>query len=258
MATSSRSGPPAPGRAAGTHMWTPYSSHSSTAVHRQDQQPPPVVAQGAGVEQGQAGGPRSSSPVPSTMSMKTAAALVQDAPWSCHRLPIDSFPTSSGSSSSPCCRHARRTPTAADPARFPTVLASPRSCSCCARPPRGICCPTASWAAAAPRPPTAGSPPGPRGRLRPARVGPARAPGQGGPDRLAAGQRGLDQSAGPEGGHTGPNPTERGKAGSKLHLAADGGGIPLAILLTARHRLARHPRDGRAGGTHCRRPDPRR
>jgi transposase len=36
-----------------------------------------------------------------------------------------------------------------------------------------------------------------------------------------------------KGGHTGPNPTDRGKAGSKLHLAADGGGIPLAVLLTA-------------------------
>jgi transposase len=36
-----------------------------------------------------------------------------------------------------------------------------------------------------------------------------------------------------KGGHTGANPTDRGKAGSKLHLAADNLGIPLAVLLTA-------------------------
>ena len=37
----------------------------------------------------------------------------------------------------------------------------------------------------------------------------------------------------PRGGaHTGPNPTDRGKAGSKLHLLIDGQGLPLAILLS--------------------------
>lgn len=35
------------------------------------------------------------------------------------------------------------------------------------------------------------------------------------------------------GAHTGANPTDRGKAGSKLHLAADNSGIPLAVVLTA-------------------------
>ena len=34
------------------------------------------------------------------------------------------------------------------------------------------------------------------------------------------------------GGRTGPNPTDRGKAGSKHHLITDGQGIPLAIILT--------------------------
>ena len=36
-----------------------------------------------------------------------------------------------------------------------------------------------------------------------------------------------------QGDHTGPNPTDRSKHGSKLHLAVDGTGIPLGLLLTA-------------------------
>ena len=37
----------------------------------------------------------------------------------------------------------------------------------------------------------------------------------------------------PRGGsHTGPNPTDQGKAGSKLHLLIDGQGLPLAISLS--------------------------
>jgi hypothetical protein len=35
-----------------------------------------------------------------------------------------------------------------------------------------------------------------------------------------------------KGDHTGPNPTDCGKAGSKLHLAVDRAGIPVAVLLT--------------------------
>ncbi|WP_408901814.1 transposase [Roseomonas gilardii] len=34
------------------------------------------------------------------------------------------------------------------------------------------------------------------------------------------------------GARTGPNPTERGKAGTKRHLVADRSGIPLAFLLS--------------------------
>ena len=35
------------------------------------------------------------------------------------------------------------------------------------------------------------------------------------------------------GAHTGPNPTDRGKPGSKRHIVVDRQGIPLAVLLTA-------------------------
>ena len=35
------------------------------------------------------------------------------------------------------------------------------------------------------------------------------------------------------GDHTGPNPTDRGKAGSKYHFLVDGQGLPLAVQLTA-------------------------
>jgi IS5 family transposase len=42
------------------------------------------------------------------------------------------------------------------------------------------------------------------------------------------------QRAGKKGGLlTGPNPTDRGKAGSKQHLVVDRNGIPLALTLTA-------------------------
>ncbi len=37
-----------------------------------------------------------------------------------------------------------------------------------------------------------------------------------------------------EGGEcVGPNPTDRGKPGSKRHVLVDAGGIPLALLLSA-------------------------
>jgi transposase len=35
------------------------------------------------------------------------------------------------------------------------------------------------------------------------------------------------------GARTGPNPTDKGKAGSKRHLVVEGSGIPLAVSLTA-------------------------
>ena len=44
---------------------------------------------------------------------------------------------------------------------------------------------------------------------------------------------GLGQHGGQKGGElTGPNPTDRGKPGSKRHLVVDRTGIPLAALLT--------------------------
>ncbi|MDX2967380.1 IS5 family transposase [Streptomyces acidiscabies] len=38
------------------------------------------------------------------------------------------------------------------------------------------------------------------------------------------------------GGHTGPSPVDRGRAGSKHHLITDGHGTPLAVLLTGGNR----------------------
>jgi transposase len=54
------------------------------------------------------------------------------------------------------------------------------------------------------------------------------------PDRLVAGQFGLGECARKKGGdQTGPNPTDRGKPGSKRHLVVDRRGIPLVIRLSA-------------------------
>ena len=54
------------------------------------------------------------------------------------------------------------------------------------------------------------------------------------PDRLEPCQPGLRESAGQKGGpETGPNPTDRGKAGSKDHLLVDRHGIPLSAWHTA-------------------------
>lgn len=49
-----------------------------------------------------------------------------------------------------------------------------------------------------------------------------------------AGSTGLGEGARPgRGEKTGPNPTDRGKRGSKHHLVVDGAGIPLAMRHTA-------------------------
>ena len=62
----------------------------------------------------------------------------------------------------------------------------------------------------------------------------ARSPRRGRPDRLGAGVPGLGERARPRGGEkTGPNPTDRGKQGSKRHVVVDRNGVPLAIALTA-------------------------
>jgi transposase len=67
-----------------------------------------------------------------------------------------------------------------------------------------------------------------------------RAPGPlaaGEPDRLEPSRGGLLFGARPKrGSETGPNPTDRGRAGSKHHLLVDGRGTPLAALLTAANR----------------------
>jgi transposase len=53
-------------------------------------------------------------------------------------------------------------------------------------------------------------------------------------DRLVSGQPGHRQRPRQAwGAHTGPNPVDRGKPGSKYHLLIDGQGIPLAVGLSA-------------------------
>src|SRR5215213_7126870 len=72
------------------------------------------------------------------------------------------------------------------------------------------------------------------GRVGRAPSGALGPPGRGRPDRLGAGVFGLGERAGQKGGRrTGPNPTDKGKAGSKRHVVADRGGVPLAVVLTA-------------------------
>jgi IS5 family transposase len=54
------------------------------------------------------------------------------------------------------------------------------------------------------------------------------------PNRLVAGIAGFGECTRPRGGaETGPNPTDRGKSGSKRHVVADRNGIPLAITQSA-------------------------
>jgi hypothetical protein len=70
--------------------------------------------------------------------------------------------------------------------------------------------------------------------LAPAPHGAAGPPRPGRPHRLEPRQPRLGQPAGQKGGpETGPNPTDRGKAGSKDHLLVDRNGAPLAVWQTA-------------------------
>src|SRR5437868_1333910 len=72
------------------------------------------------------------------------------------------------------------------------------------------------------------------GALAPVGLGPL---GRGGQDRLAPGERGQRLCPGQKGGEkTGPNPTDRGKAGSKRHIVVERHGIPLTVRLTAANR----------------------
>ncbi|AGU53751.1 putative transposase [Variovorax paradoxus B4] len=55
--------------------------------------------------------------------------------------------------------------------------------------------------------------------------------------RLQSRQHGRGQRAQPPGGpHTGPNPTDRGKLGSKRHVITDRQGIPLIFCVTGANR----------------------
>jgi transposase len=71
-----------------------------------------------------------------------------------------------------------------------------------------------------------------RGRgLGRATQGPARASSRSGSDRLVKSLRGLGQRGLPRGGsNTGPNPTDRGKSGTKHHILVDREGLPLTAL----------------------------
>ena len=54
---------------------------------------------------------------------------------------------------------------------------------------------------------------------------------------MVAGQPGLGQRPREKGGElTGPNPTDRGKAGSKYHMLVDAHGLPLNVLVSAANR----------------------
>src|SRR5215204_6136777 len=73
------------------------------------------------------------------------------------------------------------------------------------------------------------------------------------PHRVGAGLLGLGERTRKKGGpKTGPNPTDKGKAGSKRHVVADRGGVPLAVVLTAANV---HDRGGLGGGRGCHRAD---
>ena len=64
--------------------------------------------------------------------------------------------------------------------------------------------------------------------------GVARPLGPGRPARLLEGVLGLGERGRPRGGQkTGPNPTDRGKQGSKRHHVVDRRGVPLAVIHTA-------------------------
>ena len=72
-----------------------------------------------------------------------------------------------------------------------------------------------------------------RRRLGGAASAAARPPRLTGADRLVAGGTGFGQySGGKRGEQTGPNPTDRGRPGTKHHLLVDRTGIPLAVLIS--------------------------
>jgi transposase len=67
--------------------------------------------------------------------------------------------------------------------------------------------------------------------------GAAGAAARGGPDRLAARRARQRQRAREKGGAAvGPNPTDRGKPGTKRHLVTDARGTPLGIALSGANR----------------------
>ncbi len=75
------------------------------------------------------------------------------------------------------------------------------------------------------------------GRVGPAAPDLARSAGRSRPDRLEPSSAGLGQRSGQKGGEAvGPNPTDRGKPGTKRHVVGDRHGLPLASLVTGANR----------------------
>jgi hypothetical protein len=73
--------------------------------------------------------------------------------------------------------------------------------------------------------------------LGPAASTPARPVRGSRPDRLDAGLAGFSECARKKGGdETGPNPTDKGKPGTKRHVVVDRRGIPLVALLSGANR----------------------
>lgn len=73
--------------------------------------------------------------------------------------------------------------------------------------------------------------------LGPAAPGRPGRPGRAGSDRLVPRGGGLGQRPGEKGGElTGPNPTDRGKAGTKYHLLVDATGLPINLTLSGANR----------------------
>jgi transposase len=73
-----------------------------------------------------------------------------------------------------------------------------------------------------------------RGRLASPAPGAAEPAGKGRDGGLVEGEPGFGERARKKGGEAvGPNPTDRGKPGSKHHLLTDRNGLPLAAVLTA-------------------------
>jgi Transposase DDE domain len=94
--------------------------------------------------------------------------------------------------------------------------------------------PHVSWAAARPPPAGGGRTSGPGWGVRPASAGAAGRARRNRSYRPGSGERGLLQPAGGQRGDlTGANPVDRGKVGSKLHLAGERGGLPVAVVLSA-------------------------
>ena len=70
-------------------------------------------------------------------------------------------------------------------------------------------------------------------RVGPPASPPTRPPREPGTHRLESRESRLGQRAGEKGGEeTGPNPTDRGRPGTKHHLLVDRNGIPLAALIS--------------------------